>query len=432
MGPSPVFTADQPVARSRSSNTATGQGCCCCWWCGHAPANTPLLEPEASASRLAPSTEPRVGWWPSWETRGCSRSSQRGGCVPAASAWQWAGPGWTHWGGARLDAPGLPEASGTSHESSRRRASAGPRCAHADGGSPGQEARCEAGAPGSGTGALASRACVTLQVGVLTTEALHPALAPAELWGTQGSRPSSAWRGATTQTLPVSHQSGGGKQQRGAAGSAHHSRALCSRLVGRGVGVDPALLLRGHPAFPAVRIQLRTPGDPTWVSETEDRPSCRLALLRAPQRLCRGAGGGLLGCPGVPSPPPGKGRGQGEDCGVAGCSGCSHDAGVWRAESQGREAGRVGLGLCPQRPPRRRCARAGTIHRAPSGRWTVFASHYVAELAAAARTAAECSVSGGLINQGPAGGSGASKVIRGGRRPAPPCWAAGPDPRVLA
>lgn len=248
-------------------------------------------------------------------------------------------------GGAGLDAPGLPEASGTSHESSRRRASAGPRCAHADGGSPGQEARCEAGAPGSGTGALASRACVTLQVGVLTTEALHPALAPAELWGTQGSRPSSAWRGATTQTLPVSHQSGGRKQQRGAAGSTHHSRALCSRLVGRRVRVDPALLLRGHPAFPAVRIQLRTPGDPTWASETEDRPSCRLALLRAPQRLCRGAGGGLLGCPGVPSPPAGKGRGQGGDCGVAGCSGCSHDAGVWRAESQGREAGRVGLGL---------------------------------------------------------------------------------------
>lgn len=156
-------------------------------------------------------------------------------------------------------------------------------------------------------------------------------------------------------------------------------------------------------------------------------------LCSGPHSACvGGAEGGLLGCPGVPSPPPGKGRGQGGDCGVAGCSGCSHDAGVWRAESQGREAGRVGLGLCPQRPPRRRCARAGTIHRAPSGRWTVFASHYVAELAAAARTAAECSVSGGLINQGPAGGSGASKVIRGGRRPAPPCWAAGPDPRVPA
>lgn len=105
MGLSPVFTADQPVARSRSSNTATGQGCCCCWWCGHAPANTPLLEPEASASGLAPSTEPCDGWWPSWETRGCSRSSQRGGCVPAASAWQWAGPGWTHRGSRRLRGP---------------------------------------------------------------------------------------------------------------------------------------------------------------------------------------------------------------------------------------------------------------------------------------------------------------------------------------
>lgn len=296
MGLSPVFTADQPVARSRSSNTATGQGCCCCWWCGHAPANTPLLEPEASASGLAPSTEPCDGWWPSWETRGCSRSSQRGGCVRVCVAV----------GGAGLDAPGLPEASGTSQESSRRRASAGPRCAHADGGSPGQEARCEAGAPGSGTGALASRACVTLQVGVLTTEALHPALVPAELWGTQGSRPSSAWRGATTQTLPVSHQSGGRKQQRRAAGSTHHSRALCSRLVGRRVGVDPALLLRGHPAFPAVRIQLRTPGDPTWASETEDRPSCRLALLRAPQRLCRGAGAASSAA--LASPPLRRGR----------------------------------------------------------------------------------------------------------------------------
>lgn len=161
-------------------------------------------------------------------------------------------------------------------------------------------------------------------------------------------------------------------------------------------------------------------------------PLLQAGSAQGPTAPVSGGGGGLLGCPGVHSSPPGKGRGQGGDCGVAGCSGCSHDAGVWRAESQGREAGRVGLGLCPQRPPRRRCARAGTIHRAPSGRWTVFASHYVAELAGAARTAAECSLSGGLINQGPAGGSGASKVIRGGRRPAPPCWAAGPDPRVPA
>lgn len=103
MGLSPAFTADQPVARSRSSNTATGQGCCCCWWCGHAPANTPLLEPEASASGLAPSTEPCDGWWPSWETRGCSRSSQRGGCVRVCVAV----------GGAGLDAPGRGQAGRT-------------------------------------------------------------------------------------------------------------------------------------------------------------------------------------------------------------------------------------------------------------------------------------------------------------------------------